>query len=360
MATIFNGKLNSNEILAIYNMIISQQVFADNLDGDAHNLVDQARVDGSLFGDTKLYYATDALKSHEWGNDEEATNLLAIARPDAPKCQPITLDKFRQIDLTLDQYLSKRAFADEGAFSSFNSVMQQWIQGTKKLYDNKTYKAFIGTVESNVGKQEQVINITTETEGLTGEEKRRVEAGVIGEAVAKLLTDMADETRDYNEYGFMRSYSAGKLKFIWNSDAVAGIQARDLPTIYHQEIIDKFNEYSLPGKYFGTVVTSAGTADGVICSLIEQVVSKSGSADVHVFPGEVIPAGYTVPANTAYKPDNTILFKVFGKLPPYMSAFEVGTSFFNPKSLTETHYLTWGHNTLTKLDNYPCVTVRKA
>ena len=121
MAT-FNGTLRSNEIFsALYNMIISQEVFADNIKGS--DLVDQARVDGGLYGDTKLYYSTDALASAEWGNDAEATNLLALHRPDAPKCQAIVLDKFRQIALTVDNYLSKRAWADEGAFSSFNSVM---------------------------------------------------------------------------------------------------------------------------------------------------------------------------------------------------------------------------------------------
>ena len=55
----FNGTLNSNEIFsALYNMIISQQVFADNIKG-VNALVDRAKVDGSLYGDTKLYYATD-------------------------------------------------------------------------------------------------------------------------------------------------------------------------------------------------------------------------------------------------------------------------------------------------------------
>lgn len=59
----FNGQLRSNEIFsALYNMIISQEVFADNL-GKHQTLVDKARVDGSLFGDTKLYYSTDVLKS---------------------------------------------------------------------------------------------------------------------------------------------------------------------------------------------------------------------------------------------------------------------------------------------------------
>lgn len=55
--------LNSNEIFGtIANMIISQEVFADNL-GKHQTLVDKARVDGGLFGDKKLYYSTDVLKS---------------------------------------------------------------------------------------------------------------------------------------------------------------------------------------------------------------------------------------------------------------------------------------------------------
>lgn len=99
----FNGALRSNEIFsAIYNMIISQQVFADNI-GKNQTLVDKARVDGGLYGDTKLYYATDALKSAPWGNDAEATNLLALHRPKAPSCQAIHLDVFRQISLTVDR-----------------------------------------------------------------------------------------------------------------------------------------------------------------------------------------------------------------------------------------------------------------
>ena len=58
------------------------------------------------------------------------------------------------------------------------------------------------------------------------------------------------------------------------------------------------------------------------------------------------------------KENANIICKVLVKLPPYMSAFEVGTSFFNPKSLTENHYLTFGHNTLEYLKNYPFITVK--
>lgn len=106
----FTGRLNNNEILnALFNMIISQHVFGDNIAGTKSELVDMSRVDGSLYGDTKLYYSPDVLKSHPWGNpDVEGMNLLAVDRPKAPECQAITIDTFRQIRLTLDHYLSKR------------------------------------------------------------------------------------------------------------------------------------------------------------------------------------------------------------------------------------------------------------
>ena len=52
----FTGQLNVNSVFsAIFNMIISQTVFADNIKGTASSLVDRARVDGTLYGDTKLY-----------------------------------------------------------------------------------------------------------------------------------------------------------------------------------------------------------------------------------------------------------------------------------------------------------------
>ena len=141
--------LNPNEIFAsLANMIISQEVFADNL-GKHQTLVDKARVDGGLYGDKKLYYATDVLESHAWGADAEAANLLALDRPQDPEVQTITLDVFRQIRLTVDNYLTKRAWSTEGAFSSFNSVMLGWMRETKRVYDGTLYNVFISIVSVN-------------------------------------------------------------------------------------------------------------------------------------------------------------------------------------------------------------------
>ena len=358
MAT-FSGQLRSNEIFsALYNMIISQEVFADNL-GEHQTLVDKARVDGGLYGDTKLYYSTDVLKSVPWGNDAEAANLLALHRPEAPECQAIHLDIFRQICLTVDNYLSKRAWATEGAFSSFNSVMLGWMKDTKRVYDGTLYNVFIGTTKATGAGQTVKVDLSSAS-SLTGIEAERMEAMLIAQKLADLMVAMGDYSRDFNDYGNLRSYAKDGIKVIWNSKFVNKIRKVDLPTIFHKDgLVDKFEEEILPERYFGDVNTEKLTqiAANTVRSTIEKDYTVSGKI-THVFPGDYIPAGATVEIGEGYKaPAKDVICKVLVKLPPYMSAFEVGTSFFNPKSLTENHYLTFGHNTIEYLKNYPFITV---
>ena len=387
--------LNSNEIFSsIANMIISQEVFADNL-GKHQTLVDKARVDGGLFGDKKLYYATDVLKSHAWGADSEAANLLALDRPGDPKVQDITLDVFRQIRLTVDNYLSKRAWADEGAFSSFNSVMLGWMRETKRVYDGTLYNCFIGATQTSTGRQLVTVDLGTGSGhplyNLSGVEKEQMEAMLIAQALADLMVAMGDYSRDFNDNQFLRSYADEAIKVIWNSKYVNKIRKIDLPTIFHKDgLMDKFEEDVLPARYFGVVITASnkstyaasspaagkpidsdddtyvpgvGHANGCIRAMVEKDVTVSATA-YHVFPGDEIPAGSTIKAGgtfelgEVYIEQADIICKVLVKLPPYMSAFEVGTSFFNPRSLTENHYLTFGHNTLEYLENYPFITVK--
>ena len=340
----FNGQLRSNEIFAaLYNMIISQEVFADNIKGS--DLVDQARVDGGLYGDTKLYYSTDALASAEWGNDAEATNLLALHRPEAPECQAIVLDKFRQISLTVDEYLSKRAWADEGSFSSFNAVMMGWLRDTKKVYDGTNYNVYIGTAVSENAK---------ETRTVTAAEA--ADAKELANKLADIVTEMTDYTRDFNDYSQLRRYAESDIKIIFNSKYINKIKNVDLPVIFDNAGLKAtFSKEVLPARYFGNVNTSAKVADTKTRSLIEQVINGK-----HYFAGDVIASGDTAPKGTSYQEDDAIICKIVTKLPPYMSAFEVGTSFFNPKSLTTNHYLTFGHNTIEYLKAYPLVTVKKA
>ena len=369
----FNGQLNSNEIFApLFNMIISQQVFADNVYETKETLADMSRVDGSLYGDSKLYYSTDVLKSFPWLNDQEAQNLLKLHRPQAPECQRITIDTFRVIPLTVDYYLSKRSWSNEGAFMQFTSQMLGWIRDTKRVYDATLFNSFVGTNASLEGKQQVQINIPAEPDDATEvnlEAYNRLVAGAIATAFADLMVDLEDVTRDYNDYGNLRSFNVDDLVFVWNAEQVNRIRKYDLPTIFHKEdLIDKFAQHTLPARYFGNVNTVGGTTGGTnltVRSLIEkdynEVEPDNPDYDekLHIFPGDLLPVNTPYEANETYGEDPSIVCKIYHKRSiPFMTAFETGTEFYNPRSLTQTHYLIWGYNSLEHLKNYPFVTVK--
>ena len=369
----FTGQLNQNEVFAaLYNMIISQQVFADNINDTKSTLADMSRVDGSLYGDSKLYYATDVLKSYEWLGDAEAQNLLKLHRPQAPEVQEITIDTFRMIPLTVDNYLSKRAFATEGAFAAFNNQMLGWMRDTKKVYDATMFNSFVGTESSNEGKQNVQITVPAEPADATEvniEAYNRIVAQTIATEMANLMVDLEDVSRDYNDYGNLRSYNLNDLVFVWNAEVVNKIRKLDMPSLFHKDgLIDKFAEHTLPARYFGNINTAGGTTGAsniTIRSLIEKdyntVEPDNSSYDEkkHIFPGDLLPANTAYGANETYSEDASIVCKIYHKTSiPFMTAFETATDFFNPRSLTETHYLIWGYNGLEYLKNYPFITVK--
>lgn len=357
----FTGSLNANTIFSgIYNMIISQSVYADNIAGTYGSLVDKFRIDGTLYGDTKLYYATDVLESAPWGNDAEAQNLLALHRPQGPECQAVTIDTFRQIRLTVDEYLTKQAWSTEGAFSQFNSVMLGWIGETKRIYDSTLINAYVGTTTGAAAKSTKQIALSDIS--ATGEEKNRLRAQMIAAEMANLFVDLKDVTRDYNDYANLRSYNPSDLMVIWNSKYVNEITKLDLPTIFNKDSVFGSFENVLPARFFGSVNTTTGTtgsSNTTVRSMIEKTYGTGVNAK-HLFPGDLLPNSTAYAANETYTVDNDVICKVVHKNSvPFMSAFTTSSTFFNPRSLTETHFLTFGYSAPCYLKNYPFITVHE-
>lgn len=357
MAT-FAGQLNKNEIYnTLYNMIISQEIFSDRI-SEGEDLVDAAKVDGGLYGDTKLYYSADVLASRPWLNDAEAQNLLALHRPKAPECQAITLDKFRIIPLTLDDYLSKRAWSDEYTFGQFNSIMSGMLGKTKYIYETTHYNTFLGTS----GDDEHSLKVNTEVYGNTVEDEVKAVANAIANVVDK-LTDVSTKMNDYGQY---TKFNRSDITVVWNTAWLNKFRKVDMPTIFHKDMFfdQDIKQRYLPAKYWGTISSATVVpADGTY-----RALSEMEAGGKHYFGGDVVPSGTNVTANSVYKSDcadddliidsdNIALILV--KYPPYMSAFEVGTSFFNPISLTTNRYLIWGENTLEFLKAYPHIVLKK-
>lgn len=375
MAT-FTGTLTANEIYtALYNMIISQRVY--DISTADPSLANSLRVDGTLYGDTKLYHSMDTGASYDWQNDAEAANLLTLNRNKTQYTQGIKLDKFRQTNVTVDNYLSKRAWMTEGAFNDFNGVLISNLSGTKRIYDNGLVNAFVGTQVSTA----PGATITLDNSVIDATESgNRLYAQSVAKETADLAVNLGDNRREFNELGYTRSVPFSECIVVWNADAYNRILKIDLPTIFHKDGLEPKENYVLPARYFGTVNTAAGTGNtaaittadgrsvpgagvaGAVRSLIEQTIGE-----VHYFPGDAIVTGATAPAGTSYtqtpaaEAADAIIAKVFpAEAIPFMSSFETGTMFNNPRSLTDTHYLTWGHNTLERIKEKPFVTLKNA
>ena len=402
---------NANELFqSLGNMIISQRTFADNVDRGGDSLLSVFKTDGSLYGDTKLFYATDALKSYPWIQDsQDALNLLATHRPADPKVQAIVIDTFRQIPLTTDAYMSKRAFSSSEAFSDFTTVIIGWMDDTKYLYDESVINVAVGTTKTSVGRQLAEVDLTTARGNASSEEEaNRLEAQTIAKSIADILNDLISprNAKLYNDYGFRRKYSKDKFITVWNADAINKITNIDLPTIFHDagltDVVGK--PYVLSKEYFGTVITStnvstysastpaagkpinsstgaytpgASNANGTICSMIETDITVSAVV-YHLLPGDELPAGAVLAASVlgdgtdgkiaygdAYIVDDTVLVKIIHKDSlKYMSAFETNSEFWNPKNLSTNRYLTFGYSNPfsskgIRLQNYPFITVVK-
>lgn len=363
--TPFTGTLSRNEVFAsIYNMIISQHVFSDLIKGTYGNLADLFRVDGSEYGDSKLFYSLKLGKVVDWTGDEEASNLMALNRPADPACQIVKLDTFKMVWLTVDTFLSKRAWGTPGLLSQFNSVVLATMRDTKRVFEAKTMNTFVGTCETNIGKQTKTITLAA---GGT-EDGNRLRAQTITKELADLMIDMKDVNTSYNDYGYERSYDENELVYIWNADYVNEITKLDLPTIFHTDELKKnFSKYVLPAHYFGTVngisVTTSGASNTTIRALDERDIGS-----VHVRPGDLLPNNTTlVSGGKIVIPSYTVNPKVICKITTrdaiqYMSGFQTETEFFNPRSNTENHYLIFGYSSLpqSRLKERPYITVKEA
>lgn len=384
-------KLNQNIITAaLFNMIISQQVFDSKV--ASTELADRFRVDGTLFGDTKLYHSFDIGSPEDWLNDAEAPDLLKLNRNKSGITQSITMGVYKMISITTDQYLSKQAFMGEGTFAEYTAFLTGSLRKIKKVYDRSLINIKLGTLDPSTDRCDVLIETPN---GATIEETNRLEAQTIASRLVVLKADLEDNNRDFNKLGYLRSYSPDDLIAIWNVEHHAKITKLDLPTIFHKDINEKggFTEYDLPAKWFGVPATNDLTlptskpADPVNRILVSgwydvvsntnvQLVPKPTANSVFLWAGDEVPytgqvyednvrkvtvtvTSTTIAKEYYYVNDKEIAFVlVHASALPFMSGFETGTEFWNGRSLTTNNYLIFGHNILEFLEEYPRLRIR--
>ena len=344
----FTGQLNVNHIQsALYNMIIAQDIIGGSIRAN-YNLVDEAKENAGLYGDTKLYIDVPNLTPADWVQDSaEMINVLKLHRPGAPKTQALVINVFKQVALTKDDYLSKQAFGTEGAFVQYQSVLESRLNKSKEVYLNKTYNTFIGNVSGQV-----TVEVDLAADGNSAGEN-------LAYAIANLVDDMKDYNTKYTYNGFERAFSEDEIEIVWNNEYINAVKKIDLPSIFHNETLEAaFVGKKLPARYFGAA-NAHTTSQAGDRATHDLYLTTTTTGDTYVAAGDVIPTGLTITAGDAYTVDSDIICKVITKMPPMLEAFSVGTSFFNARNLSTNFYLTFGHSTLESLKSEAIVTIKK-
>jgi len=232
------------------------------------------------------------------------------------------------------------------------------------VFDNGYVNTFVGTEESTQPACNIVIDMTDLPAPTTTPETEaynRIRGQRISKTIADLFVKLRDNTRDYNEYNFLRAVDPAELLVVYNAERKNEIINIDLPMVYNNGTVQPVAGTEMPEKYFGTRILTAGTSNGAVRSLVERWFSTSTTINAfYVRAGEIIPTGGIYQANEAYDPSTADSFvcKILSvEGIPFMSSFEVGTAFFNARSLTENHYLTRGYNTLQRLKEKPFISV---
>ena len=366
----YDGQLNTNEIYnAMFNLrILFQKLAPQTVKRDEIvSLLDKAT---GMYGDTGVMQGMDIQGTYDFGMDAEAANLLAVNRNKTQKVEKFSIDKWRQTDVTNDAYISKRAFLDEGTFAIFNGYVVGTLSQAMDAFESGMVKSSLGTYESGV----VACNIDVELPAADGSEAvERRRAALIKKAILDLKADMQDNQRTYNGYGFYSSYDWDEFTPIFSTKYMNEINALALYQAFNPEYLKSAGEArQWTPKWFGTVDATGGTvvAGDEIYSLIECNSDESLNfpltpvqiaADVYrIFPGDLLPVGFKFGANEAYEKDATVICKIFApEYVYYMTGYEQGEAFYNPRSATTNHYLRKGFSDVQVSQFRPFFTIRE-
>lgn len=365
----FVGQLKQNGVLSsLYNMIIGQEVFSDNIELKG-TLFEKFRVDGTLYGDTKLFISTDVGKVRDF--PDGSGTLLTKRNADNPFVQDVTIDTFKQAAITVDTVKLKQAFQTADVYGAFVAVSVNWLRDAYKVLNITLINTYVGTTVSAAVNGEIDVELPAEPETSIVEKQayNSFLAELIGEKIADVSVDLEDALRDYNDLGFLRSYSLEKFILVWNKRWANKIKHVSLPKIFHKdEVIGKeLESITINSRYFGTPIAAA-VANGTTNRTLEDVIVKvnlstgvysATGTEKQFFAGDILPKDTPSGTVSMYVEDATIICKlVHKKSIPFMSALLIGTEFYNPKDLDRNHYLTWGYSKPQYLKEFPLLTFK--
>ena len=153
-------------------------------------------------------------------------------------------------------------------YGAFISVVTSWLRNSMAILNTTLINAYIGTTMTTADRAEIKVELPDVSSIADISEKRQAEsyvAELIGASIANVMVELKDVLREFNDYNFLRTYQPEDFILVWNKKWINRIKHISLPKIFHDYDVLKDHMLEsdiLNDRYFGTVVSTAGTGDG--------------------------------------------------------------------------------------------------
>lgn len=212
----FVGSLTNLAVVTLVNKTIADSVSP---------LVQSCMFDAVEYGDKALMISVDTLDVTDYSDQ---SSLLSVVKPTLDEQELSTTDK-KKIQVTLNRYLMKGAFANEYSIADAFAVILSMLQKTKNIYMYKkvvaAYEEYEGGFE-NDGTPKAMLATQTKTidmvnvsavEGETNKKAaREFNSNQIYKALLEIQQGMCSPTRLYNELAFETISNPDDLKLVIN------------------------------------------------------------------------------------------------------------------------------------------------
>ena len=370
MAAPFIRTMNANSIYGeLTNLVNFFRLFDFEIVGNS--IVDKCKVDGFMYGDTRLFRSFDVDGTYQF-SQLGASGLLSEAWLENMSEQSITLDQQRQTTIMTAALMEKQAWDTDGAFSNFTTLLLDIINKNKRLFETGYVLTFLATMAPSATVTVDMTDLTVPTDAVELEAYNRIFSQRSATALSDFYYEAKDNRRDLNGFGYIRSYDMSNAELVWNYKFINKFKY-DTTNVFHRDpLLDEFMK--------GTVVTSnyISNPDNIITeattvalpntyvSLIE--VNSDGTTTLpvpkgvnRIYPGNFLPVGFVAAKGEAYLPDNNCIgYIFFPEALPFMTGYEVKTSFEDADKMRKKDYITWAYNTLEYLEEFPFVKIVQA
>ena len=236
--------LNANLFLGALTNLIAYSQIANTTEvgivGDFVNSFQDINVEN---GDGKVVLSSDLLTVNNYsGTSSVLTNTLPTVDE-----QYISVENYKVIPLTINNYLMRGAFVEETQLASFVAYLMSTMRATMTAYLSDALIAELEAYTPVQASQTQTINIF-DTTGLTDpselKDAQTYNANAIQEKLITLIHSMGFPTDKFNDLQFREIIDFSSMKFIVRNSTNGSMLVHSLATLLNSNKITDAEKWS--------------------------------------------------------------------------------------------------------------------